>query len=274
MRLGVLTKAVLAQLGAVALTAVTATVFASHAIPVPLLVALQALLAVMLAWWLRSDPWWLLIHAVFVPPAAAVHALGIAPGWYLTGFLLLLLLFGPAVRSRVPLYLSSEPTVALMSSIIERYLKKPRAGESPRVLDFGSGTGSMVLGLARRCPQCRIDGIEAAWLPHLIASARLAGISNARLIRGDFWSIDLAEYDLVYAFLSTEPMPGLWEKVCTQMREGSVLVSNSFPVPEITPIEVLEADDTRRSQLYVYRVTAPESPHSEPGMDARPSLNA
>jgi len=264
MRLGVLTKAVLAQSGAIALAAVTASVFAGHAIPVPLLVALQALLAVLLAWWLRSDPWWLLIHAVFVPAAAVVHALGIAPGWYLSGFLLLLLLFGPAVRSRVPLYLSSEPTVLLMSSVIDRYVTNPLSGGSPRVLDFGSGTGSMVLGLARRCPHCRVDGIEAAWLPHLIASARLAGISNARLTRGDFWSIDLGEYDLVYAFLSTEPMPALWEKVRTQMREGSVLVSNSFPVPDITPSEILEADDTRRSQLYIYRVTASQSPHSAP----------
>jgi hypothetical protein len=263
MRLGVLTKAVLAQSGAMALAAVTATFFDSHAMPVPLLAALQALLAVLLAWCLRSDPWWLLIHAVFVPAAAAVHALGISPGWYLLGFLLLLLLFGPAVRSRVPLYLSSEPAVALMSSIIERYVRHPHSGGAPRILDFGSGTGSMVRGLAQRCTNCRVDGIEAAWLPHLIASVRLAGIPNARLTRGDFWSVDLAEYDLVYAFLSTEPMPRLWEKVCAEMREGSVLVSNSFPVPSIVPSEVLEADDARRSQLYIYRLASPRSAHPE-----------
>ena len=67
----------------------------------------------------------------------------------------------------------------------------------------------------------------------------------------------------MYAFLSTEPMPALWEKVRAQMREGSVLVSNSFPVPDITPSEILEADDARRSQLYIYRVTASQLLHSK-----------
>jgi len=255
MRLGVLTKALLAQSIALVLAVLLAAMLLPSDLPLPVMVILQAALAVLMARWLGSDPWWLVIHALFVPAAALVLASGIAPGWYLAAFVLLLLVFGPAVRSRVPLYLSTAPVMVLLSSIMDRYRPRKDGATPRRVLDFGSGTGSMVLGLASRCPDCQVDGIEAAWVPHLIARIRAYRIPNARLMQGDFWSVNLADYDLVYAFLSTEPMPALWEKASREMRDGTLLVSNSFSVPDVTPLETFEADDQRRSQLYVYRIS-------------------
>lgn len=255
MRLGVLTKALLAQSISLALAVLLAAMLSPSSLPLTVMVVVQAALAVLLARWLRSDPWWLVIHALFVPAAALVLASGIAPGWYLVAFLLLLLVFGPAVRSRVPLYLSTEPVIDLLFTVMDRYRPRADGGPPRRVLDFGSGTGSMVLGLASRCPDCQVEGIEAAWVPHLIARIRARRVPNARLMRGDFWSVNLADYDLVYAFLSTEPMPALWEKAKREMRDGALLVSNSFSVPDVTPLETLEADDQRRSQLYVYRMS-------------------
>jgi hypothetical protein len=36
------------------------------------------------------------------------------------------------------------------------------------------------------------------------------------------------------------------------MRPGALLVSNSFPIPEATPQQVIEVPDRRRTQLYCY----------------------
>jgi hypothetical protein len=69
---------------------------------------------------------------------------------------------------------------------------------------------------------------------------------------GDFWKTNLAEFDVVYAFLSPVPMPALWEKACLEMRKGSVLVSNSFVIPNVKAKRVIEVGDRRKTRLYVY----------------------
>jgi hypothetical protein len=85
-------------------------------------------------------------------------------------------------------------------------------------------------------------------------SALTAGISNIQLMRGSFWDLDLSPYAVVYAFLSTEPMPKLWQKACREMQPGAVLISNSFRVPGVEPSQVLLVNDERETELLVYRV--------------------
>jgi SAM-dependent methyltransferase len=201
---------------------------------------------------LRSDRWWLWIHALFPVAVALANSLQIHSGWYLAAFLVFVLVFGPTVRSRVPLFLSSEKTIATVSAFLakEVFTLQPQA----RVLDFGSGTGSLPIGLAKRHPEQRFDGIEAAWLPYLRSRIQAAGISNVHLSRGSFWDLDLSPYAVVYAFLSTEPMPRLWQKACREMQPGAVLISNSFRVPGVEPSQVLHANDERETELLVYRI--------------------
>ena len=68
----------------------------------------------------------------------------------------------------------------------------------------------------------------------------------------DICKTELAYYDVVYAFLSPEPMPRLWEKVKDEMLPGSIFVSNSFAVPNIEPSEIWELSDERKTVLYIY----------------------
>ena len=58
---------------------------------------------------------------------------------------------------------------------------------------------------------------------------------------------------MVYAFLSPVPMTALWNKVEKEMKPGGLFISNSFPVPDIEPSEIVEVDDERQTQLYCYR---------------------
>jgi len=48
-------------------------------------------------------------------------------------------------------------------------------------------------------------------------------------------------------------MPGLYEKAKAAMRPGTLLVSNSFEVPGVAPVTILEVDDARRTRLFLYR---------------------
>ncbi|BAL26300.1 putative methyltransferase [Azoarcus sp. KH32C] len=211
------------------------------------LIGVQVAVAMAVAAALRSDRWWLAIHLGFAPMLVLASRLGIAPGWYLGGFALLAAIYWTSFRTQVPLYLSNRRTAEAMARLLPE-------GRALRVLDLGSGTGSLLRPLARRRPDCRFDGVEAAPAPWLISRLLARRLGNLALRRGDFFAEPWSEYDVVYAFLSPVPMPAVWEKAERELAPGALLVSNSFPIPGRKPREVVEVADRRATRLYVYEV--------------------
>jgi predicted O-methyltransferase YrrM len=78
------------------------------------------------------------------------------------------------------------------------------------------------------------------------------GLANTYLKYGNFWDEDLSRYDMVYCFLSPEPMPALYRKACAEMRPGSLIISNSFDVPGVPADEIL---DRRHTRLFFWRLS-------------------
>lgn len=193
----------------------------------------------------RQPWWWCLIHALFAPAAWATSGLALDPGWFLAAFVLLLLVYRGALAGRIPLYLSGRATAATLADLLPR---EPGL----RCADLGAGVGSAVLALARQRPDLALTGVENSPLVWLIGRLRSLGQRNVEWRWGDFWQVDLAPYGVVYVFLSPAPMPALWEKVRSEMKPGSLFVSNAFAVPEVEPSEVVEVEGSHR--LYCYRL--------------------
>ena len=196
---------------------------------------------------LRADNWWIPIHLAFAPALFFATRLGLHPAWYLAGFVLLLLIYGSSFRTQVPLFLSNRDTARVVAELLP-------AGRSIGMVDLGSGTGSMLRILAVHRPESRFVGIESAPVPYLISRLAARSLQNCRMRRGDFWQTTLGEFDVVYAFLSPVPMPRLWRKLKSEMRPGSLLIANSFPVPEAAPERVVDVGDRRGTRLYLYRI--------------------
>ncbi len=217
--------------------------------PWSLLALAIGICAGLLAWVTDQPPWWRFIHGAFMPLAWGASALEIAPGWFLLAFVLLATVYLGAMTGRVPLYLSNVPTAARLAELV-------RDRRARSVVDLGAGIGTLTARLARACPDVPITGIENAPSTWLVGwgITRWQGQNRVHWRYGSLWSIHLGAFDLVYAFLSPEPMPALWEKARAEMTPGSLLVSNSFPVPEVTPCTVIEVNDRRRTRLYCYVV--------------------
>jgi len=214
----------------------------------------------------RMPVWWLVINAAFLPCIVVVRG-GEWPTWMFgVLFVLTLLVFWNVVRDRVPLYLSNETTVIAVASAMEEL--KPEAlepapkkiGEQPpavgRFCDLGSGTGGLASAIAVACPRWQIVGYENAPILWLFSVLR-GSFTPRRLLtfqRRNFWSQSLETFDVVYAFLSPEPMAKLFEKVKSEMKPGSVFISNSFEVPGETPDEVRTLDDRRQTRLLIWRL--------------------
>lgn len=206
---------------------------------------LQGLIAGALSYLIALPFWWLLINLIFFPLLAWAQQWELASTWYLVALLLLLLTQLGALRSRVPLYLSSRHAKSELLHLLP-------ARQDLRFLDIGSGTGGLLAYLAKMRPDIALDGIESAPALWLYSRLRLSRRATVRL--GNFWDKDLSSHDVVYAFLSPEPMARLWDKAKREMRPGSLFISNSFAIPGVAPDAAIELHDLNRGRLMLWRM--------------------
>jgi len=211
------------------------------------LACIQGTLATITAMLLVSPRWWWGIHLVFMPLIVLACMLELPLMFYAGGFIVLLLIYWSTFRTQVPLFLSNRITVHRLVA----WLPDTRPLS---VIDIGSGTGSFVTKLARLRPDWAVTGIESAPAPYALSRWLGRKSANLALLRTDFWPHPLSAYDVVYAFLSPAPMPRLWHKASREMRPGSLLISNSFAIPDVSPEQVLALDDHRGTRLFIYRV--------------------
>jgi hypothetical protein len=246
------------SLGAViAVTAIHIVYPKLFAAPV-VVAALQGLCAALVSYKLDSPKWWLPIHLGFLPTVLVASRVGIAPIWYLGGFVLLLLIFWRTDRSRVPLYLSSKAaTMALVALLPDHPC---------HIVDLGCGHGGLLRRLAEARLDCQFYGIEHAPLPWLWAWLASIPQENVLIRYGDFWQSRLALFDVVYVFLSPVPMARLLTKARAEMPAGTLLVSNSFAASDHEPEAIIEVTDRRASRLYCYRMPGqtPDDPAGSP----------
>lgn len=240
--------AALAAQGVAAALLFLAITFWPQALEAPFLLALaQGLIAAAVSAAQRAPRWWWLIHALFPIAIYGALQLPIDPLWYLFAFLLSLAIFWRTDVSRVPLFLSNQPTAEALLQLLPQ--------EPAKIIDLGCGDGGLLRHLARARPDCSFVGIEHAPLTWAWAALASRGLPNVSIRRGDFWRERLAPYALVYAFLSPEPMPRLIAHARKSMSDGSLLVSNSFMVPGLEPEAVIDVVDRRQTRLYCYRMS-------------------
>lgn len=243
-----LLRAALSQLAGVAIALVFAAVFAPATGYPPgagCWIGMQAIGAAAIGRLLRMEWWWLLLHLGFGPALAIAWSFPLSPQWSALILAGLLLAYGGTQRTRVPLYLSNAAAVNAFAGMLPADLPL-------RVLDLGCGTGTILSALSRRRSLARLQGVERAPLPWLIAwiRSRLPG-NRYRVAWADLWAQDLSHHDVVYAYLSPAPMADLWRKARREMRPGSMLVSFRFAVPGVEPAAAVRAGG---SWLYVWRM--------------------
>lgn len=245
-------KSLVIQLVALAAACgVAALITMEHALPWLAFAGIQGASAAVLSMLAKQPRWWWGLHLIFMPALVLARGVNVDAAWFLVAFVVLALLYWNSARGQVPLYLSNAMTARAVLALLPQ--NRPAT-----LIDAGCGTGSLLARVARARPDCRVIGLENAPLPWLVAWVRTGRLRNCHVRFGNLWASSFAEADVVYAFLSPVPMPRLWEKLCAQMKPGTMLVSNSFDVPGVVPEQVVEVADRRGTRLFCYRIHGSE----------------
>lgn len=217
------------------------------------LVLSQAVIAALISW--RLPYWWRWIQ-LFIPIGLYVALLmNVSPLMALVLFVLLWLVFRNSVVNRVPLYLTNKITRQALKALI-----KERT--SVRFIDLGCGLGHNVVYMSQLPNVKHSVGVETAWLPYGWAKIQTA-FRGGQVLRQDIYAVNLSEYDVIYAFLSPEPMANLWQKVQAEMRSDALFVSNSFAIPGVIPDAIWQLADKRQTELFVYKKDSPSESNKE-----------
>ena len=192
---------------------------------------------------------WLVLTFI-ATPALVLVPIYQPPIWVFPAIVLMLAGFYiNGVREQVPLYLSNRRTQDAIAAIFEQT-------NGSTFIDLGCGLGDVVSAVAGKAPNKHVIGVETAPLSYLIAKARniIMGHRNATIRFESIWNTDVSDADVVYAFLSPAPMACLSEKLKAEMKPGSCFISNSFAVPGGEPDEIVIVDDSRQTQLLIWRM--------------------
>ncbi|MBS0654888.1 MAG: SAM-dependent methyltransferase [Verrucomicrobia bacterium] len=126
--------------------------------------------------------------------------------------------------------------------------------EGARIVELGSGWGTLAFLLAQKYPSCRVLGFENSPLPYLFSRVRQR--PNLCFKYKDFFDESFAEADLIVCYLCPSLMKRLKEKFEKELRPGTVVVSHTFAVPGWEAQRVVFVDDLYRTPIYIYTMKA------------------
>ena len=131
---------------------------------------------------------------------------------------------------------TGSPFIPSRNPVIKEALKLAGVKKNQLIYDLGCGDGRVLIEAARQ--GFRAEGWEIDPLIFLLAwwRVRRSGLSRKiKLHWGSFWSADFAKADIVYVYQLPRYMDKLKEKLTSQMRPGSKIISNSFLLPKLKP---------------------------------------
>lgn len=151
-------------------------------------------------------------------------------------------------------FMHSSPAVPshgkVKKAIIEEAAEMLKNSSGKIVMDLGSGWGTLLLPLAQMFPEHKFIGIERGLLPFITSKWRARNLKNLFFYRKDFFTTDISDADIVFVFLLTSTMEKLTSKIKSEMKSGSTVIANRFPMKD----EVPDKEVNLGSKYYTYYV--------------------
>ncbi len=159
------------------------------------------------------------------------------------------------------------PWLPTSRKLVRRMLALANVQPGEVVYDLGSGDGRVLFIAARefgaRAVGIELDPLRWAWTRMWIALLGLQG--QVRVIRGNFFTQDVGEADVVTLYLLQKTNNRLRRKLWQELHPGARIVSSVFLFPGMEPMRI-----DKKAHLFLYEVKMPcqsqaEQPSKSPG---------
>jgi SAM-dependent methyltransferase len=142
--------------------------------------------------------------------------------------------------------------------LVEKMLDLARVTPKDYVMDLGSGDGRNIIAAAKRGAR----GLGVEWEEDMVRisrrNAELAGVADkARFVQGDMFEADISKATVLALFLLPDNLRKLKPKF-EQLRPGTRIVLNGFPIDWWEPKEVAKSDGDCGSWCTAYLFIVPD----------------
>lgn len=152
------------------------------------------------------------------------------------------------------------PTLPWVQREFIQAIEKHSSSEHPyKIVELGSGWGTLLFPILKHFPQTTITGYELAFFPYWCSIARRSLAKNKHSIliyKKDFFLENLSKFSIVICYLSHFHMKELKEKFEKELKPNTLVISNAFPIPDWEPIETRTIKALVSIPLYIYKVKA------------------
>jgi hypothetical protein len=152
------------------------------------------------------------------------------------------------LRTGVPPMPSSRKVRNVIAASLENIHEK-------RIIDLGSGWGTLVTHLALKFPERQIIGYELSFAPWFFSLfiKHIYQLNNLTLYRKNFFKADLSGAVLL-CYLLPSSMSVLEKKLQQDKKTASLLISNTFALPSCKIQKQIRIQDIYKSPVYIYDI--------------------
>jgi len=144
--------------------------------------------------------------------------------------------------------LKGAPFVASKPERIKTMIDLANLKKGMRVVDLGSGDGSILIAAALRGTIATGVEMNPFLIPYSRWRARRAGVSDrTTFIRGEIKDYPIHDADVVFLYLLPSLLSKISVKLSSELKPGACVISNAFLVANWTPV-------MEKNGVFLYRI--------------------
>lgn len=139
------------------------------------------------------------------------------------------------------------PYQATANSRVRIMLKLARVKKGDKAVDLGSGSGELVIALARKGAEAHGYEVNPFLVWYSRKMIKRAGLKGKAFIhKENFWDVNLKDFDIITIYQVNYVMPRLAEKLQKEVKKSARIISNTWQFRKWKPIKKIK-------NIYLYK---------------------
>ncbi|MDR1693733.1 MAG: class I SAM-dependent methyltransferase [Lactobacillaceae bacterium] len=123
------------------------------------------------------------------------------------------------------------------------------------VIDAGSGTGDMLIPLAKKFHSHKFIGIEWGYWVYLLSKLKSKNLNNIEFIHSDIFKQNFNNADIIYCYIVKAFEEPLSKKIIKEAKKSCLIITNGALFKNMELVEEIKVSDRWLSDsIYVHRI--------------------